>query len=1193
MDVDDYNNLIDSNPGFEHDYDESDLCNEDCFEVIDAYFEEKGLVRQQLDSFDEFVRNSMQEVMWTSVPIELFPEPAEDMRRKKIKIKFEQLHIGPAKMKESDDTFQNMYPNMARLRNLTYAAPLVVDVKTIITLLKEDGTDDMVEEETTEQLPIGKVPVMLRSNYCSLKLGGDSHDRPLVELGECVYDQGGYFVINGGEKVLVAQERMSGNHVYIFSGKGKYVAEIRSMMEGMSRPTQSLYIKMVKPQKGKNFSGSVLRATIPYIKQEIPIMIIFRALGFENDRDILMRIVYDFGDYEMMELLRPSLEESFVIQNQQVALDYIGRRGSTEGVKQAQRIKYAKQILQREMLPHVGVEANNEIKKAYFFGYIIHRLLNTVLGRRDFDDRDHFGNKRMDLAGPLMGTLFRQLFAKLVKELKRELDKKIADKQELKLRSLITEHTISDGLKYSLATGNWAANRKGPQSKTGVAQVLQRLTFAQTLSHLRRLNSPVGRDGKLAKPRQLHNTHWGMVCPAETPEGQACGLVKNLALMAYISVGSDSSSILDVLEEGAMRTLEDTNAEDIPQTTKVFVNGAWVGVHSNPQEMVSRLRGMRRGVDIHLEVSIVWDIKDREMHLQSDAGRCCRPLLIVENNQLCLMRSHIEALKDRSRGTDTGRFTQLFKLGLVEYIDTNEEETTLISMSLEDLKKTRGRDDLVYTHCEIHPSMILGVCASIVPFPDHNQSPRNTYQSAMGKQALGMYITNFLTRLDTLGHVMMYPQKPLVMTRSMKHLHFQEMPAGTMCVVAIMCYSGYNQEDSTIFNQSSIDRGLFRTIFYRTYRDKEKANNSQTSGKKHIALEEEFCRPDRNTCTGMRANVMYDKLDQDGLIAPGIRVSGGDAIIGKTTPIPQMPEAMTGRRAAQQTKKDSSLCVRASEAGIIDSVILTTSEDGMKFVKVRVRSLRIPTTGDKFASRHGQKGTVGITFRQEEMPWNVEGVVPDIIINPHAIPSRMTIGHLVECLMGKVVSLTGDQGLATPFLDVTAENVSVLLHNCGYQKRGNEVLYSGMTGKKLDAMIFFGPTFYQRLKHMVDDKIHSRARGPTNMLTRQPLEGRSRNGGLRFGEMERDCMISHGAAQMLRERLFHHSDKYRVHICDLCGLIAIANLKKNSFECRGCKNPTQISQVFLPYACKLLIQELMAMQIAPRIFTHQMEADSR
>lgn len=400
-----------------------------------------------------------------------------------------------------------------------------------------------------------------------------------------------------------------------------------------------------------------------------------------------------------------------------------------------------------------------------------------------------------------------------------------------------------------------------------------------------------------------------------------------------------------------------------------------------------------------------------------------------------------------------------------------------------------------------------------------------------------------------MAYVLYYPQKPLVTTRAMEHLHFRQLPAGINAIVAIACYSGYNQEDSVIMNQSSIDRGFFRSLFFRSYRDEEK--------KMGTLVKEDFGRPDRANTMGMRHG-SYDKLDDDGLAPPGTRCSGEDVIIGKTTPI--SPEEATGP-AARYTKRDHSTSLRHSETGMVDQVLLTTNADGLRFVKVRVRSVRVPQIGDKFSSRHGQKGTVGMTYTQEDMPWSVEGITPDIIVNPHAIPSRMTIGQLIECIMGKVAAHMGKEGDATPFTDVTVDNISRALHKCGYQMRGFETMYNGHTGRKLTSMIFLGPTYYQRLKHMVDDKIHSRGRGPVQILTRQPAEGRSRDGGLRFGEMERDCMIAHGAAHFLKERLFDQSDAYRIHVCEQCGLIAIANLKKNSFECRGCKNKTDIVQV--------------------------------
>ncbi|KAF7303246.1 DNA-directed RNA polymerase subunit beta [Mycena kentingensis (nom. inval.)] len=1165
--------VYDFNPNYDDgEEDEEDgyeeITQEDCWAVISSFFDQKGLVRQQLDSFDEFVSNTMQELVDENA--ELILDQADqhsghesDMTRR-YEITFGQVYLSRPTVTEADGTVVPVFPQEARLRNLTYSAPLYIEMKKKVMVGSEDPEGlpgDIVwkgeggeAEEPSTKVWIGKVPIMLRSTFCILR---DLADADLHDLNECPYDSGGYFIINGSEKVLIAQERMATNHVYVFAKAQpspiNFLAEIRSAVEKGGKTISQFQVKMFHRNQERSL-GNVIKATIPYIKVDIPIWVVFRGLG----------------DTQMLEMLKPCIDDGFVIQDREIALDFIGNRGTTTGLSRERRIRYAQEILQKEMLPHVSMQEGSESNKAYFFGYMIHRLLLAALERRELDDRDHFGKKRLDLAGPLLAKLFRILFRKLTKDVYRYLQKCVETHKEFNLSSAVKHQTITNGLKYSLATGNWGDQKKSMSGSAGVSQVLNRYTYASTLSHLRRCNTPLGREGKIAKPRQLHNTHWGMVCPAETPEGQACGLVKNLALMSCISVGSYSAPVIEFLEEWGLESLEE-NAHSSTPTTKVFVNGVWMGVHRDPANLVKTIKKLRRKDDISPEVSVVRDVRERELRLYTDAGRVCRPLFIVEDQQLVLQKKHVRWLTQKKDDNENEyKWEHLVKGGLVELLDAEEEETVMISMTPEDLEQSRNQDEAVHidpaarlkaetnshtwTHCEIHPSMILGICASIIPFPDHNQSPRNTYQSAMGKQAMGIFLTNFLIRMDTMANILYYPQKPLATTRSMEYLKFRELPAGQNAIVAILCYSG---------------------IYYRSYMDLEKKNGIQQV--------EEFEKPTRENTLRMKHGT-YDKLEDDGLIAPGTGVRGEDIIIGKTAPIQPDSEEL-GQRTRLHTRRDVSTPLKSTESGIVDQVLITTNSEGQKFVKVRVRATRIPQIGDKFASRHGQKGTIGITYRQEDMPFTAEGIVPDIIINPHAIPSRMTIGHLVECLLSKVATLIGNEGDATPFTDLTVESVSNFLRQKGYQSRGLEVMYHGHTGRKLQAQVYLGPTYYQRLKHMVDDKIHSRARGPVQILTRQPVEGRSRDGGLRFGEMERDCMISHGIAGFLKERLFEASDAYRLHVCDICGLTAIANLKKQSFECRACRNKTNCSQLYIPYAAKLLFQELQAMNIAARLHT--------
>lgn len=1199
--------------------DDENVDQHDPWEIITTYFNEKGLVRQQMDSYNDFLNVQTQK---------MFDHYKDKMvaygNTHTCSIQFGQVNATEPVVVEGD-TVTPLYPNTARLRKLTYGVDLVVDVTKVLTE-KTDASSEAKTPSTlqSEQVVIGTIPVMVRSDACRLsKLSKNQN----YEFGECPFDQGGYFIVRGVERVLIAQERRATNTVCVFAKKQPAVwslfAEITSLVEKKTSRTLKVALRSGPPTE------QTLCCILPYVLREIPIFVLFRALGLTSEQEILQHMCFDLEDTDMLMQCRASLLESKTILNQQDALHFIGlRMQQGETVTAEKRMQHAKDLLIREFLPHINMQETGLLRKAMFLGYIVHRILSVHLGRRPADDRDHFANKRLDIAGALMGSLFALRLQAMVKDMLKRVQDHMNRGRDICLSTIVDPKIISSGLQYSLSTGNWGSGKSaapGMAARTGVSQVLNRMTYSATLSHLRRSNAPLDPSGKMAQPRQLHNTHWGLVCPAETPEGHQVGLVKNLALMAHISVGSCVFPLMHVLDECDMIRLDhslDINMFDsrIHKTwTKVLVNGDWIGLTNQVDLLVHQTRRLRQHHSGMHEMGIYHDTRDNELRFLTDTGRCMRPLFsashffkqnvpVDEPHHHIAKRSRQSSASDeiisdeiisdeiisdeiisdecsnkcldkRSKkckeGANDKPWESYLQSGLVEYVDTEEEETSLIALFPQDVLNNPFRK---YTHIEMHPSMILGVCASIIPFSDHNQSPRNTYQSAMGKQAMGLYATNFGVRFDTLAHVLFYPQKPLVTTRAMDFVHFNQLPSGQNACVAIAPFGGYNQEDSLILNKSSVDRGFGRSMFYRMYFAEDQADATSTELVQHP------------TFAGMKAppGSTYELLDDDGLPHIGMKLTGStterQVVIGKVLKL----------NAKQDKHRDASVYARKLETGVVDAVMKTTDptrrvehgeRDGsMVLTKIRTRCMRVPQIGDKFSSRHGQKGICGMMFSQEDMPFTRQGMVPDIVMNPHAIPSRMTIGQLIECLCGKMAAVTGNIADATPFQNMSVETVADALHQRGYQRQGSEVMYNGQTGKRMLVPIFFGPTYYQRLKHMVEDKIHWRCNGRRQHLVRQPTEGRGRDGGLRFGDMERDCMISHGAATFLKERLFRMSDDYSIPVCNTCGMFATTN-KSSTPWCLKCKASDNIAVIEIPYAAKLMFQELFSMAITPKLFT--------
>ena len=1164
---------------------------EKCWTIIQSYFKGKyleRLVRHQLESYNNFITNQIQKTIEMFNPVTIHSEQDKDEVSKKYRLEmmitFENFQIYRPQIHENNGATKIMFPHEARLRNFTYASAMTVDLN--IKILNRYGENLSSFETIYKKIPrvhIGKLPIMLKSCICVLKQ--NSHLNQNI-TGECKYDPGGYFIINGSEKTVIGQERAAENRIMCFNikkvnNKWAWQAEVKSIPDFKCiSPKQ---INMVILSRNNGF-GHPMYLLIPRIKKPIPLFIVFRALGIISDKEICNIILLNIKDEKMKKMLfglKASIIEANGFITQEDALEYIIGHAMYTPMNMdketgiLKKKKFTENVLDKDLFPHCITKK----QKIYYLGYMANKLLRTSFGWRKPDDRDSYINKRIDLTGTLLNNLFRNYFNKLVKDMQKQIIREINNGSwrstddylniinQTNIYKIIKSTTIENGIKRALATGDFGIKNSN-SNKVGVAQVLNRLTYIASLSHLRRVNTPMDKSGKLIPPRKLHPTQWGYICPAETPEGGSVGVVKNLSYLAHITISSNSHVLYDIILP-KIKSLDDCVHEELYENVKVFINGSWMGISENPNKLYLYLKDKKYKGIFNIYISIVFDYRNKEIRVCNDAGRLTRPVFRVNSKRKLLTnRKLLKDIKNNELMWDELSINHKYKDTILEYIDPEEQNMSLIAMNSKELKE---KLQYKYTHCEIHASTILGILASCIPFPEHNQSPRNTYQCAQGKQALGMYVSNYDSRMDKTAYIQTYTMRPLVDTRIMNFINLHKIPCGSMVCVAIMTYSGYNQEDSIIFNQDALDRGLFSATIYHTEKDEDK---------KIYGDEEIRCKPNFNKTKGMKyAN--YNKLDKNGVVPENTLLENRDIIMGKIVPIKENKNDQT--KIIKYT--DESRLFRTTEETFVDKNYVHRNGDGYTFCKVRTRTYRVPIIGDKFSSRHGQKGTVGIILPATDMPTTADGIRPDIIINPHAIPSRMTIGQLKETILGKVLVQLGLFGDGTSFTGLGLEKICSEALKVGYEKHGNEIFYNGMTGEQIECNVFFGPVFYQRLKHMVSDKQHSRSIGPKVVLTRQPAEGRSRDGGLRFGEMERDCMISHGASRFTKGRIYDASDKYVVYSCGSCGMFAKFNDEMKIHHCSTCDNRTDFKKLKLPYCCKLLFQELTTMNIAPRIIT--------
>ena len=1220
-------------------------------EIVESYFEQRSLVNHQLASYNDCIpssdgKMSRMERIVRNIRIGT-DEPVEDndggiikldVLDKEIVIRMKNIHLGRPTIKEANGAEHPATPMECRLRKLTYFSPVYLDFK----ILDEDKPAPEIEE----RVHIGNLPIMVRSAQCNLHANHISHlcgdaDRKLSpytstedadrlkellrRAGEDPLDTGGYFIINGTERVLISMEDLAPNRVTVEKNK-KYaheteVAKIFSQKDGVRKP-----LNIEKRRDGMLMVKIPSAGTTP-----IPVVLLMRALGMENDKEIFAAIA---GPVEAMKYTVANINDvkdndEYGVESTEEALQWLEKKFAA-GQQKEYREARIQNLLDKELLPHLGSSEDNREKKAIFLGRIVRQVLEMAITDRDPNDKDHYANKRVRLAGDLMEDLYRVSMQQLARDLKYQLERHHNRKRELRINACLRPDVLTQKIMHALATGNWVGGR------SGVSQLLDRTTYLAALSHMRRVTSPLVRSQPHFEARDLHPTHWGRLCPNETPEGQNCGLVKNAAQMIDVSEEVPEADVKELLREAGV----DSSPAGWAEGSRIHVNGDIFGLHKNPTKLVNQFKRRRRQGRIRSEVSIRHDSENRDVFINTDRGRILRPLLVLEDGDLKLSKESLENIR-----SGEWTFNDLVSNGVVEWVDAEEEEDLLVAPRPYDLpmsspennrpinpanvewlnlgeeqishadlrvevhmpngesvfeefsvplnyyqedidalrrKQKRKNLILVFTHVEIDPQLILGVCASLVPYPEHNSTPRVTGGTAMVKQSLGLPSANYRLRPDTRMHVLHYPQQSIVGTRAMKTTNFAQRPGGQNFVVAILSHHGYNMQDAVVINRAAVERSLGRSSFIRTYN----AENKRFPGGQEERIEIPGTGLDE--IKGLKSWEAYTHLERDGLPTPETFLSsvGGESsvLVGKTSP-PRFLEEAHGHFLQAQERRESAMMVRHGESGWVDNVYVTESLDSTLLCRIVVRSEKIPEIGDKFASRHGQKGIIGRLVDEQDMPFTVDGVIPDLIINPHAIPSRMTVAHVLEMVGGKVGAMEGRHIDGTAFSGEKEDSLRAGLLRNGFAHTGRESMMSGETGETYEAEIFAGVIYYQRLHHLVSSKLHARSRGRVQILTRQPTEGRARQGGLRFGEMERDCLIAHGASMVIKDRLLDESDGWPLQVCNNsgCGHIAYYDWKRRTPVCPICGDRADVHTVQTSYAFKLLLDEMKSLGVAMRL----------
>ena len=1241
----------------------------DAWVALDAFFrgDPYFMTRHHIDSYDRFLGGGLAATLRAMKTITLIqPHEGRQIKvdvfigSKEVRVDMPTVGGGGGGGDGGGDGEQRrpLLPNEARLRDLTYAVNVYADVR---VEYRADG--ELIAEVPFErQVCIGQLPLMLHSRHCLLH--GLSREA-LREAGECPNDRGGYFVIDGKEKVVIAQEAPVKNRLFVRRGEASkpdiaFLGFVRCdspedsfprtttfYVRSPTAPSRRNTISVIVTHLGNVRSGAPERGgggggggnAINAIKGEVPLFVLFRALGIESDKAIMGHVVYDVDapdEADVIEFLRASAIEA-------ARLGVTDQR--TAAAKLAPLVRQTdslKQVLIDDLFPNVGKDF---AVKALFLGHVVRRVVRAALGKAPTSDRDDYANKRLDLSGFLLGDLFRDVFLRVRRQCINRLGgewqsgawRTTGDVTRLlnvgNLGAIFEGPMLTERIRRSMK-GDWGPDEEAADPDAagdgtdGMVQDLSRVSYMSYVSHVRRLNNPVDRSVKMAAPHELRASHWGAICPVESPDGPNVGLLNHLATLSTLSMGSDDAPAREAIAaSGHAVALSDLLADGGATTAtllalrgacKVLVNDTWAFVTYDPPALVKRLRELRKGGGpLHPETSIAWSVQEGELHVHTDRGRFMRPLAVAVGDPVLPLRAVVaaggrdvggyaasggargrrrrqkdEASDGRSRSRSRGRKgglplplswrDDLLASGALELVDVEELKTLLVAMRPSDVGPR-------HTHCELHVGAgMLSISANTFPMMHHNMASRNVLGMAQFKQAIGTYSTAFLARMDTIGYVLHHPQRPLVGTTFADALCGGQWAHGENLVVAVCTYTGYNMEDSVLINRDAVHRGRFHMTYYETHRYEE--SDGGDKGGSVVAFGNALSED--ASVTGVRAQASYEALGPDGLPTLDAEVREGDVLLGRVETLPG-PDGGLVDRSVVASRKSS---------GIVDRVAVYPSPlpgaGAARVCKVRTRQHRAPVLGDKLGSRFSQKGCVGLLMPATDMPFGAAtGMVPDILMNPHGFPSRCTVSHLIECLLGKAAAAAGARynvnSVEEPRGDPRAEAATVL-ERLGLERAGEEVLQNGRSGEQMQVDVFVGLNYYGRLKHMVADKYQHRLRGPVGAITRQPVKTEG-SGGLRIGEMEQNALLAHGLSGFLKESFADRSDRHRVVVdADEGEHAAIVMSAGNGGGERGDVvralprsgvdgGPPRFATVEMPYAFKLLQQELASMSIGTRL----------